>query len=800
MVFASHRQWFDTAMAQDEKQDPRTGEGRGGSPDGYANSSTGSNDDYRVLANALPQIIWTCDAEGRLEWLNERWTELTGLGLAESLDDKGALTVVHPDDRAEIQTRFAQALATASPCEFVYRICTRQGAYRYYLGRVTPVRNEAGAITRWAAAAFDIHERHEAEVALRASERRFEVVFQMNPQPTVITRASDGTFLNVNDAFLRLSGFSREEVIGSTPITLGIWTMEQRAAIIQTLREARGSIAVSCRSKNGEIRTLHMASVPADFGGELCMISVGTDMSEWLAIDARLRESEARARARADELAVLMDALPAVVLIASDPECQDVRANRAGRELLRSLPDQNLSKTSTDSAASRHFKVFVGGQEVVSKDLPLQRAARGLEVRNHEEQIVFEDGDVVHLFGSAVSLHDLAGRPRGAIGAFVDVTRLKQAEEALREADHRKDEFLALLSHELRNPLAPIVTAAQLMQRNGDVATPFEREIILRQASHLSRLVDDLLDVSRVARGLVTLSRRPLELAVVVAKAVESVTPLVEERQHRLELAVPAQGLRVDADEVRLTQVVSNLLTNAARYTPIGGRIHVSAAVEGADVVLRVRDNGIGIDVSLLPYVFDVFARGGHGGERSQGGLGLGLSLVQTLVTLHGGTVSAHSEGRGRGSEFVVRVPCSAAAAPAGAVTDAAPEAAPGTRRWRVLVVDDNRDAAGMIGNLLGGAGHDVRIAHEPSLALAEAVSFRPEVAILDIGLPVMDGYALAAEMRTALGDALPVLIALTGFGQERDRQRSEEAGFTAHFVKPVASDSLLALLDGLSR
>jgi signal transduction histidine kinase len=529
------------------------------------------------------------------------------------------------------------------------------------------------------------------------------------------------------------------------------------------------------------------------------MISVGVDMSEWLASDARLRESEARAQARADELAVLMDALPAVVLIASDSECRDVRANRAGRELLRSRPNQNLSKTSGDPSLTRHYKVLVNNHEVPPQELPLQRAAGGAEVRNHEEQIAFEDGHVVHLYGSAVPLRDLAGRPRGAIGAFVDVTRLKEAEAALREADRRKDEFLALLSHELRNPLAPIVTAAQLMQRSGDIATPFEREIILRQSSHLVRLVDDLLDVSRVARGRVTLTRRPLELAVIVAKAVETVAPLLDERQHRLDLEVPAEGLRIEADEVRLTQVVSNLLTNAARYTPLGGLIEVVGARDDDDVVLRVRDNGIGIDVSVLPHVFDMFAQGGRGIERSQGGLGLGLSLVHTLVALHGGTVSAHSEGAGRGSEFVVRMPCSTTAVPIRGTVDAGPASLPATRCWRVLVVDDNRDAAGMIGNLLRKAGHDVRVAHDPSLALSSAVSFRPQVAILDIGLPVMDGYALAGEMRHVLGSATPVLIALTGYGQERDRQRSEQAGFSAHFVKPVGSETLLALLEGLT-
>jgi len=390
------------------------------------------------------------------------------------------------------------------------------------------------------------------------------------------------------------------------------------------------------------------------------------------------------------------------------------------------------------------------------------------------------------------------GLPRGAVGAFVDVTRLKQAEEALREADRRKDEFLSLLSHELRNPLAPIVTAAQLMQRSGDVATAFEREIILRQTKHLVRLVDDLLDVSRVARGLVTLSKQPHELAVIVAKAVEAVTPLIQEREHRLEIAVPPHGLRVDSDEVRLTQVVTNLLTNAARYTAPGGRIQVVGERQGAEVVLRVRDNGEGMDASLLPHVFDLFVQGRRGMDRSQGGLGLGLSLVRTLVALHGGTVSAHSDGAQRGSEFIVRLPVSATAATVAGSVDAAPVPQESVRRPRVLVVDDNRDAAQLIGNLLTSTGHDVRIAYDPSVALTTAITFRPEIAILDIGLPVMNGYDLGRELRDRLGNNSPVLIALTGYGQEADRQKSEEAGFKAHLVKPVASDALLALLDTL--
>jgi PAS domain S-box-containing protein len=763
-------------------------------------SAASAEADYRKLANALPQIIWTCDARGQLDWVNDGWLELTGLTAEESLHDKGALVAVHPDDRQHVERQFAEAVATSSPCEIEYRVRTREGLFRFHLSRVVPVRGEDGAIVKWVAAAFDIHDRRQAEEAHRVSEGKLEAVFELSPQPTAITRMTDGVFLNVNDAFLKMTGFAREEVVGKSTVDLGIWTPEQRAALIAPVRTGTTEpFEVPYLTRDGREITVVLSGALVDLGGEPCLLSIATDVTKERAVEAALRRSEALARTRADELAALMDAVPAAVWISQDPACLEVHGNRTGRELLRIAPGQNLSKTAVDPATTAHFKVFANEIEIAPKDLPLQRAAQGFVMRDLEHEVHFDDGQVAHLYGSAVPLRDPSGAPRGSIGAFVDVTRLKQAEAVLREVDRRKDEFLALLSHELRNPLAPIVAAAELMQARGDVATPREREVILRQARQLMRLVDDLLDVSRVASGKVTLMRWPLELARVVATAVEATAPLLEEGRHQVRVDVPVEGLRVDADEVRLTQVVSNLLSNAARYTQPGGRIEVTARRVGPDVVLRVRDNGIGIDPGLLPHVFDMFVQGARGLDRSQGGLGLGLSLVRTLTTLHGGTVEARSDGPGRGSELMVRLPASAPEA-----DDGAPAAVPADRpvtterARRILVVDDNQEGAEMISSLLRGAGHDVKVAHDPIQALSFVDGFQPQVAILDIGLPVMDGYALGRELRARMADAPPILVALSGYGQEQDRRQSRRAGFTFHLAKPADAETLFRLVDAL--
>jgi signal transduction histidine kinase len=369
--------------------------------------------------------------------------------------------------------------------------------------------------------------------------------------------------------------------------------------------------------------------------------------------------------------------------------------------------------------------------------------------------------------------------------------------EELKDAAHRKDEFLAMLAHELRNPLAPVRNALHLMRRQfaGDAVLAQTGTMMERQVAHLVRLVDDLLDVSRITRDKIELRKEPLDLRAVVSRVVESVRPALDERGHHLEVALPAEPVWVDADPARLEQVLENLLSNAGKYTPPGGHIRCAAGREGGEAVIRVQDDGIGIRPEMQARVFDLFQQADRVPGRVSEGLGLGLTLVRRLVQLHGGTVVVHSAGPGRGSQFVVRLPLAAEAV--GRAKESAPSPAPARGRpLRILVVDDNVDGAKTLAALLRLEGHEVQVAHDGPAALEAAAAFRPETVLLDIGLPKgMDGYEVARRLQELPVARQTFLVALTGFGQEEDRLRSRAAGFRDHLVKPVDPEVLRGVL-----
>ncbi|MBI3899438.1 MAG: PAS domain S-box protein [Gammaproteobacteria bacterium] len=394
---------------------------------------------------------------------------------------------------------------------------------------------------------------------------------------------------------------------------------------------------------------------------------------------------------------------------------------------------------------------------------------------------------------------DAAGRSTGYVGSSADINDILASQQALTDADRRKDEFLATLSHELRNPLVPIRNSLNILRIAGDMSPMAERvhQMMDRQVAHMVRLVDDLLEVSRITRGQIELRIDPVDLATVISGAIETSKPLIDAADHQLHVELPKEALVLEADAVRLTQVFANLLNNAAKYTETAGQIWLTMRREGNDVVVSVRDTGIGIPADVLPHVFDLFTQADHSRRRAQGGLGIGLTLVRDLVQLHGGNVEARSAGPGEGTEIVVRLPLPAEGRVCVTAKPAPIQAMPSAvRRLRVLVVDDNRDVANSMSTLLQLLGSEVHTVYDGASALEAIAHYKPTMALLDIGMPGLDGYEVARRVRQHYGVNDLRLVALSGWGQQEDRRRSHEAGFDMHLVKPLDLDALEVLLN----
>jgi signal transduction histidine kinase/ActR/RegA family two-component response regulator len=484
--------------------------------------------------------------------------------------------------------------------------------------------------------------------------------------------------------------------------------------------------------------------------------------------------------------------------LANRPYEQMVGREVVGKTWLDCFPELRGSQVEAILTSVYAGETFFASEQIV----PLVRVADGVvEERFFDFNMIPIRSQKAAVIGMMVVAVEMTAQ----VAARRDLERTAVEREALVQqleaAARAKDEFVAMLGHELRNPLAPIATALRLIALRGVSGIERELDIIGRQVQHLTRLVDDLLDVARIASGKVELSPSVVEMADVVAHAIELTSPLIEQRNQRVSASVSRSGLCVRADVARLTQIISNLLTNASKYSNVGDEITIRAELADSKVLVHVEDRGIGIEADMLPLVFDLFAQERQSLARSRGGLGLGLAIVRNLVGMHGGTVSVESAGRGAGSRFTValslcELPPSAPAMPER--LRSAPMTSGDTRK--ILIVDDNEDSAEMLATVLRRLGHETLVAHDGPQALALVDSFAPEVALLDIGLPVMDGFELARELKGRASSQPIRLYALTGYGQAGDRKRTREAGFDAHFVKPVDIDAVAKAIEAAPR
>ena len=607
--------------------------------------------------------------------------------------------------------------------------------------------------------------------------------FELSPSILAISSLDDGRLIEVNDAFLRITGFTREEAIGRSVPELDFWVDPSiREAGLARLK-AGGTVRdveARFRTKAGvEVVVLVNADL-VEVDGRTCVITALTDITARVHAEAAQRESERR-------FALLFDANPLPMSIVTYPEGICVDVNEALLRASGYTREEVIGKTTPE------LRLWAVPEERARLVEQLHRDGR---LRDFEMLFRTKAGDLRAMLVNCETI-TFGGAP-AVLNVVLDITERKlldaQREARREEAEtltRAKDEFLAMLSHELRNPLGTITNANALLQgRRGDAELARICAVIARQTSQLTRLVDDLLDVARVTSGKIDLRPEIVDLRELAHHCIDALTEAGRTAAHRLTLEGPPA--RVHGDPARLAQVVGNLLDNALKYTPAGGEVRVITAREGGMAVLRVRDTGEGIRTDLVDRIFDLFVQEPQAIDRARGGLGLGLTLVRRLVELHGGTVAAASDGPGHGTEFSVRLPATTQTR-----EQPAADAPAVPRRRRVLVVEDNADSREMLQLLLQGAGHEVQTAEDGPSGLAKLEAFRPEVAFIDIGLPGLDGYAVARMARATAHGRSTRLIALSGYGQADDQSRAMDAGFDLHVTKPVDPDRLQRILTG---
>jgi PAS domain S-box-containing protein len=783
-----------------------------------------SEERFRAAVGAVNGVLWTNNAEGKMEGDQPAWGALTGQSY-EEYQGFGWTAVVHPDDVQPTLDAWSEAVATRHTYVCEHRVRRHDGQWRQFAIRAIPVLNADGSVREWVGVHTDVTDGRRADdraAFLRALADRLRDI--SDPRAVMAAAAESlGRHLNVGrcgygevDSTSSLVTVERDWTDGSMASAAGVYRLENYGnelfADLRAGRTVRVEDSQADARMTREAATAHMALGGMRASLVLPLLKRGrfaallyvhqtdarrwTDEDEavvhevaertWAAVEraraeSALRESDRRFR-------LMADAAPVLIWI-SDTSKACIWFNRSWLEFTGRAMDQELGsgwlQGMHPADLERYLSTYTAsfdGKQAFSMDYRLRR-------RDSEFRWMVAQG--VPLFEGP------GGAFSGYIGSCIDITDRKRAEDSLREADRRKDEFLATLAHELRNPLAPIRQAVRIARspQVTEAQLRWSHDVIERQATHMSLLLGDLLDAARITEGKLDLRKENVELAAIIDTAIETARPLLDARRQRLHITMPTWPVPLHVDALRLAQVVANLLTNAAKYSHADGSIALSASLENEGVVIRVRDSGIGIESSMLARVFDMFSQATSALDRSEGGLGIGLAIVKGIVVLHGGSVEAQSAGPGKGSEFIVRLPHSLAA-PEGVVRQsddvAAAQTEPGLS---IVIADDNRDSAESLKMLLEIDGHCVRTAHDGAQALELVSSVRPRVALLDIGMPRLNGYEVAAKIREQPWGTSIMLVAFTGWGQSQDRQRALDAGFDHHLTKPVDHESVLSLL-----